>query len=116
MAIDPSQIRIDTQPKRQPIAPRRPNRWPWVIGAVGGVVLIGIGYAITPRVVANSMAQEIEGQYQMLMRSGASDMELAVRASAAAELHLQAHDEESYQRWKAIADRHARAAGLPAFP
>ena len=116
MGFDPSQIRINTQPKRQPIAPRRPNRWPWVIGAVGGVVLIGIGYAITPRVVANSMAREIEGQYQMLVRSGASDMELAVRASAAAELHLQSHDEENYQRWKAIADRHARAAGLPAFP
>lgn len=115
MGIDPLQIRIDTTEKRPATRPaHRPSLWPAVLAlAVGGAALSG-WLAIGPRVVARGMADELIDQYQLLVDAKASQLELGVRAGAVAEAYLQAKDAEGYREWKAAADRHMRAAGMPA--
>lgn len=126
MAIDPSQIRINTQPRRpaprprSPRAPAGPSQAAKAGAALLALVIAGGATAgwmvLGPRFAAARMADDMEEQYQMLRDSGAGGMELHVRASAVAELALHAHDRERYQRWKMVADDHARQAGLPVSP
>jgi len=126
MAIDPSQIRIDTQPRRptpRP-APSRAASTPSPAAKAGAaiVAIVMAGGATTawmvlgPQFTAARMADDMEEQYQMLVDAGGGDMDLHVRATAVAELALHAHDRERYQRWKKVADAHARRAGFPVAP
>ena len=126
MATDPSQIRINTQPRRpaprgaSPRAPAGPSPVAKAAAAVLALVIAGAAttgwMVLGPQFTAARMADDMEGQYQMLRDSGGGDMELHVRASAVAELALHAHDRERYQRWKKVSDDHARQAGLPVAP
>jgi len=126
MAIDPSQIRIDTQPrpsKPRPASPRATAGPSPAVKAASSILALVIAGAATtgwmvlgPQFTAARMADDMEEQYQMLLDARGGDMELHVRASAVAELALHAHDRDRYQRWKSVADGHARRAGLPLAP
>jgi len=126
MAIDPSQIRIDTKPRRPKPRPASPKATAGPLPAVKAgaaiVAMVIAGAATTgwmvlgPRFTVARMADDMEEQYQMLLDSGGGNMDLHVRASAVAELALHAHDRDRYQRWKKVADGHARRAGLPVAP
>lgn len=126
MAIDPSQIRINTQHRRparrpaSPMAPAGPSPAAKAGAALLALVIAGGATAgwmvLGPRFAASRMGADMEEQYQLLRESGGGDMELHVRASAVAELALHAHDRERYQRWKRTSDDHARRAGLPVAP
>ena len=66
-----------------------------------------------PDTLWEQTAAELEQQYAMLVEMKAPQMERAMRAGAIAEAYLQAKDREGYRTWKAAADRHMRAAGMP---
>ena len=118
MGIDPSAIRIDTAERRP--APRPAHRpsprpvWPAVLALVVGIAGLSGWMAIGSSMVARGVADELVDQYQLLIDAKASQLELGVRAGAVAEAYLQANDAEGYREWKAAADRHMRAAGMPA--
>lgn len=108
---------IDTTPRRPAPRPTSSSGPPPWLGGVVAAALVVVGLVawsvLGPRVAASGMAREMEGQYRMLLDAKATEIDLSVRAGAVAELYLHAHDSEGYERWKAIADRHARNAGIP---
>jgi hypothetical protein len=118
MALDPHEIRIDTSaPARRPAPPApggaQPSAIVGVVGLVLSAVAMGAWMNIGPQIMAGGAAGEMEEQYQILVDSKASDMDLGVRAGAVADLYLHAHDRTRYAKWKAIADQHMRRAGIP---
>lgn len=118
MGIDPSQIRIDTTEKRPAPRPAQRQRaqpvWPALLALVVGIAGLSAWMSIGPSMVARGMAEGLIDQYQLLVDAKASELELGVRAGAVAEAYLQAKDSEGYREWKAAADRHMKAAGMPA--
>jgi hypothetical protein len=117
MALDPHEIRIDTTTMSSPPPAPAANAPPqWMAGVLGLILtLVGMGawMSIGPRMLAGGAASELEEQYQILVDSNASDMDLWARAGVVAECYLQAHDRERYAKWKSIAAKHARRAGIP---
>jgi len=111
---------IDTRPKpvpRKPATPSRPSAvWPWLLSIVGAATTFGSMAAwmqIGPGIVASTVADDLAEQYDLLDPAETSQLELGMRAGAVAEACLQAKDRDCYRRWKAIADCHLRAAGMP---
>jgi hypothetical protein len=111
---------IDTRPKltpRQPATPIRPSSvWPWLFSIMGCAITFGSMAAwmkIGPGIVAFTVADDLAEQYDLLDQAESSQLELGMRAAAVAEACLQAKDRDCYKRWKAIADRHLRAANMP---
>jgi len=123
--IEPGDIRIDTsRGERRPPAPApsparsgltRSQRQAiaWFVG-VGLMALVWWGTGM--HFSASQIAGEMEEQYQLLLDTGASQMELGVRAGAVAEAYLHAQDRERYVQWNRRAQQHLRRAGLPPLP
>lgn len=92
---------------------------------IGGcVALIGMGakgISDQQRNTGKKLMKEIKEdvaldairQYKTVVESGGSDIDANVRAGMVAEAFLQAGDDESYRKWKKIANVHAKRAGLP---
>jgi len=109
---------IDTTPRPRPAAPRKAGQPQWIPG-VFGLIVAGIAMAtwmaVGPSIMAGNAAAELEEQYQLLVDSNADQMDLAMRSGAVAECYLHAKDKDGYRKWKAISEKHMRAAGIPAL-
>lgn len=106
---------IDTTRRPARSAPSR-GLPAWLMPMAGVVVLaasLGTWALLGPTIVAGRMADDLEEQYRLLVESRASQLDLGVRAGAIAEAALHAKDRARYREWKAVADRHMRAAGMP---
>lgn len=91
---------------------------------VGGcVALIGIGAkqmadeqrksgATIMKQVGNEVANDAIRQYNTIVESNGSQVDLHVRAGLVAEAYLQSGNDEKYRKWKKIADTHAKNAGM----
>jgi hypothetical protein len=62
--------------------------------------------------VEKQVAEDAVKQYEIAKRSG-SKMDAYVHAEMVAAAYLQAKDEGSYRKWKAISKADAAAAGMP---
>lgn len=57
-------------------------------------------------------ARDLEQQYAELQRTGASQMDLCVRAGFVAEAYLQANASTAFEKWQNIENNHCQKAGL----
>ena len=123
MANELPQIQIDT--RKRPTTPTKSG--PSLLATIGcltlaipAVLFFGAmiaGIASVPLGLQNPFwigtAADLERQYQLLVDEDAPQIDCAIRPGAVAEAYLQAEDRKRYRKWKALADRHMRAAGLP---
>lgn len=127
MPIDPTQIHIDTRADR-PTARRPTSQWrgPFAFFAAAAAILaclflavVGVVGLVAPVPDEGFWAanmENLEEQYRIVVRANSPQLDRGIRAAAVAEGYLHANDEEAYRRWKAISERHLRAAGLPSMP
>lgn len=126
MSIDPTQIRIDTRADQHlsPMPPQAPRgTFACLSAAVAIVLCLLLGVVVVVAMLEpfspvaddfwTDAAADLEDQYRIVVDAGAPQIDRAIRAGAVAEAYLQGKDKAAYRRWKAIAERHTRAAGLP---
>jgi archaellum component FlaF (FlaF/FlaG flagellin family) len=58
--------------------------------------------------VANTVAADVEEQYNIVKRNNGTAIELSVKAGLVAEAYLNAHDEANYRKWKDVEKYHSK--------